>query len=91
MGRKDWTDKDTKVRGKGKVAKRQQDLKLGSAAKKSKKTPKPRVFDEPKEEEIQELRVLIISRIIIFEMNHSIKKLIKNFRVCNFQITLKNA
>lgn len=30
MGRKDWTDKDTKVRGKGKVAKRQQDLKLKS-------------------------------------------------------------
>jgi len=59
MGRKDWTDKDTKVRGKGKVAKRQQDLKLGSAAKKSKKTPKPRVFDEPKEEEIQEEKKML--------------------------------
>ena len=86
MGRKDWTDKDTKVRGKGKVAKRQQDLKLGSAAKKSKKTPKPRVFDEPKEEEIQELRVWVFSGIIFFEMNHSNKKLIENFRVCQLQI-----
>ena len=32
MGRKDWQDKDTKVRGKGKVAKRQPDLKMKSGS-----------------------------------------------------------
>jgi len=59
MGRKDWQDKDTKVRGKGKVAKRQPDLKMksGSGKKpnlKKKNVPASvakRAFEEPKEEE----------------------------------------
>jgi len=68
MGRKDYGDKNTKLRGAGKVAKRQAGFdktainKKGGKRVKSAKSKKvdvltkesKRVFDEPKEEEITE-------------------------------------
>ena len=68
MGRKNWSDKDTKVRGKGAMAKRQQDLQLakvtkkpgkkGPAAKKGgkKNQQAKRLFEEPKQPEVEKLK-----------------------------------